>query len=97
MTFSIGLLLVLSLYREGYLRPLDYMAFCGNWEGRVPINRFEHTSWMAVDTPTDRPKSVHNRCVIEFLVAFLCCDFLFFFILTPLNSATRWIQFVNPK
>ena len=23
-----------------------------------------HTSWVAVATPTDRPKSVHNRCVI---------------------------------
>ena len=24
-----------------------------------------HTSLVAVATPTDRPKSVHNRCVIE--------------------------------
>ena len=22
-------------------------------------------SWVAIDTPTDRPKSVRNRCVIE--------------------------------
>ena len=29
---------------------------------------------MAVVTPTDRPKSVRNRCVIEVLVAFLCCQ-----------------------
>ena len=36
----------------------------GEWEGlaRKPVN---HTSWMAVVTPTDRPKSVRNRCVIE--------------------------------
>ena len=27
-----------------------------------PVN---HTSWVAVVTPTDRPKSVRNRCVIE--------------------------------
>ena len=28
-----------------------------------PVN---HTSWVAVPvaTPTDRPKSIHNRCVI---------------------------------
>ena len=36
-----------------------------------------HTSWVAVVTPTDRPKSVHNRCVIEVLVAFLCCQVAF--------------------
>ena len=37
----------------------------GYWEGWVPVNRFNHTSWMTVVTPTDRPKSVRNRCVIE--------------------------------
>ena len=31
----------------------------------------QHNSWVAVATTTDRPKSVHNRCVIEPLVAFL--------------------------
>ena len=29
-------------------------------------------------TQTDRPKSVHNCCVIEVLVAFLCCHVAFF-------------------
>ena len=29
---------------------------------------------MAVVTPTDRPKSVRNRCVIKIFVAFLCCQ-----------------------
>ena len=29
------------------------------------VNRFNHTSWLAVVTPTDRPKLVRNRCVIE--------------------------------
>ena len=28
-------------------------------------NRFTHTSWVAIVTLTDRPKSVRNRCVIE--------------------------------
>ena len=31
----------------------------------MPVNRFNHTSWVDVVTPTDRPKSVRNRCVIE--------------------------------
>ena len=29
---------------------------------RTPVN---NTSWVAIVTPTDRPKSVRNRCVIE--------------------------------
>ena len=28
----------------------------------------DHTSWVAIVTPTDRPKSVRNRCVIEVFV-----------------------------
>ena len=30
-----------------------------------PVNRFNHTSLVAIVTPTDRSKSVRNRCVIE--------------------------------
>ena len=30
---------------------------------------------MAVVTPSDRPKSFHNRCVIDVFVVFLCCHF----------------------
>ena len=33
----------------------------GRWACK-PVN---HTSWVAVVTPTDRPKSVRNRCLIE--------------------------------
>ena len=33
----------------------------GRW-ARKPVN---HTSWVAVVTPTDRPKSVRNSCLIE--------------------------------
>ena len=29
------------------------------------VNRFNHTSWVAVVTTTGRPKSVRNRNVIE--------------------------------
>ena len=38
--------------------------------------RFCHTSLVAVVTPTDRPKSVCNRCVIEVfggVFVLLCC------------------------
>ena len=38
--------------------------------------RVNHTSWVAVVTPTDRPKSVGNCCLIElFLWRCLCCHF----------------------
>ena len=44
--------------------PFDYMAVAVS--GKVgPENQVNHTSWVAVVTPTDRPKSVRNRCVIE--------------------------------
>ena len=42
--------------------------------GRKPVN---HTSWVAVVTPTDCPKSVSNRCVIENFGTVLCCHFAF--------------------
>ena len=31
----------------------------------VLVNRFNHTSWVTTVTPTDRPKSVRNSCVIK--------------------------------
>ena len=34
------------------------LRLVGRW-ARKPVN---HTSWVAVVTPTDRPKSVRNRC-----------------------------------
>ena len=33
---------------------------CGEWDGWDPVNRFNHTSWVAIVTPTNRPKSVRN-------------------------------------
>ena len=57
--------------------PFDYTAVAGN--GNVgPVNQVNHTSWLAVVTPTDRPKSVRNRFVIE-----LFCDDVFFFATLP--------------
>ena len=46
---------------------------------RQPVN---HSSWVAVVTPSDRPKSVRNRYIIElFLWRCLCCHFTFLTIL----------------
>ena len=65
-----GWLLVLSLYKEDYIQ---FFKICflliarllRKWDGWALINRFNHTSWVVVVSPTDRPKSVRNRCVIE--------------------------------
>ena len=46
----------------------DYTAAAGSWKVGT-VNQVNHTSWLAVVTPTDRPKSARNRCVIELFVA----------------------------
>ena len=46
------------------------------------VNRFDHTSWVAVVSQTDRPKRFRNRCVIEVfggVVVLSLCFFLFCF------------------
>ena len=44
--------------------PFEFRASLGT--SILPsINRFNHTSWLTVVTPTDRPKPIRNRCVIE--------------------------------
>ena len=40
----------------------------GRW-ARKPVN---HTSWVVVVTPTDRPKSVRNCCLIELFCGVVC-------------------------
>ena len=42
---------------------------------QLTVNRFNHTCWMAVVTPTDCPQLVCNRCVIE---VFCCVSVLSF-------------------
>ena len=43
------------------------------WVGRwALLNLVNHTNWVAVVTPTDRPKSVCNRCVIELFCGVVC-------------------------
>ena len=44
---------------------------CGELEGG-PVNQVNHTSWVAVVTPTDRPKSVRNCCLIELFCGVVC-------------------------
>ena len=51
--------------------PFDYTPVAGS--GKVgPVNHVNHTSWVAVVSPTDRPKSVRNRCVIELFCGVVC-------------------------
>ena len=55
------------IYKFLNVCPLNYTAVAGS--GKVgPVNQVNHTSWVAVVTPTDCPKSVRNRCVIELFV-----------------------------
>ena len=69
-------LLVCCLYKEVYLQIFKCVSFwlhgcCGEWEGG-PVNQVNHTSWVAVVIPTDRPKSVRNRCLIELFCGVVC-------------------------
>ena len=52
---------------------------CGKWEDKDPVNRFNHTSWVAIVSRIDRPKSVRNRCIIESFVVFFVVTLLFGF------------------
>ena len=62
---AVGLLSIRRfIYKFLNLCPFDNTAVAGN--GKVgAVNQVNHTSWMAIVTPTDRPKSARNRCVIE--------------------------------
>ena len=49
--------------------------FAVEWKG---IDLVNHTIWVTVVTPTDRTKSVRNRCVIELfgdVFVLSCCPF----------------------
>ena len=68
--------LLLSVYKEVYLQIFKCVSFwlhgCyGELEGG-PVNQVNHTSWVAVVTPTDRPKSVRNCCLIELFCGVVC-------------------------
>ena len=56
------------IYKFLNVCPFDYTAVAGS--GKVgPVHQVNHTSLVAVVTPTDRPKSVRNRDVIELFLA----------------------------
>ena len=70
-------LLVCCLYKAVYLQIKKKMSvllitrllrLVGRW-ARKPVN---HTNWVALVTPTDRPKSVRNRCLIELFCGVVC-------------------------
>ena len=51
--------------------PFDYTAVSGS-EKVGPVNQVNHTSWVAIVAPTDRPKSVLYRSVIELFCGLFC-------------------------
>ena len=59
--FCIRALCIFERYFERYFPSFTKM--------RKPVN---HTSWVAVVTPIDRPKSVRNRCLIELFCGVVC-------------------------
>ena len=69
-------LLVCCLHKEVYLQIFKCVSFwlhgcCGEWEGG-PVNQVNHTIWVAVVTPTDRPKSVRYCCLIKLFCGDVC-------------------------
>ena len=69
---AVGLLFYIRRFIYKFLNvcPFDYTADAGS--GKVgPVNQVNHTSWVAVVTPTDRPKSV-RECVIELFCGVVC-------------------------
>ena len=72
----LGWLLVCCRYKEVYLQIFKRVSFlihgcCGEWMAG-PVDQLNHTSWEAVITPTDHPKSVRNRCEIEPFFGVVC-------------------------
>ena len=59
------------IYKFLNVCPFDYTAVAGSWK-IGPVNQVNHTSWMAVVTPSDRPKSVRNSYVIELFCGVVC-------------------------
>ena len=88
------------IYKFLDICPFDYKAVA--WSGKVgPVNQVNHTSWVAVGTTTDRPKSVRNRFVIELFCGVVCVVFLFLLMLRPFFSelvmSTDLLSFEHPS
>ena len=59
------------IYKFVNVCPFEYTAVAGS--GKVgSVTQVNHTSWMLIGTPTDRPKSVRNHCLIENFCGVFC-------------------------
>ena len=93
-------LLVLGLNKEDYLQFFKYVffrlhGFCGYWEGWDPVSRFNHTSWVAIVSPTGRPKSVRNLCVIELFVGVLVLSRCFLNFSVGVGVFVTWLSQIS--
>ena len=59
------------IYKFLNVCPFDYTAVAGSRKVWT-VNQVNHTGSVAVVTPTDRPKSVRNRCDIELFCGVVC-------------------------
>ena len=70
-TLQFSLCIRMFIYKFLNVCPFDYTAVAGS--GKVwPVIQVNHTSWVAVVTHTERPKSVWNRWVIELFCGVVC-------------------------
>ena len=59
------------IYKFLNVCPFYFTAVAGS--GQVgPVNQVNHTSWLAIVTPTDRPKSARNRTLIKLFCGVVC-------------------------
>ena len=68
-TFKVVFTYALCLCQSDSASVLWYFTFK---PGILPVKPVNHTSWVALVTPTDRPKSVRNRCLIDFFGGVVC-------------------------
>ena len=76
-------MLVHGPYKKDYLHIFKCVSFWWHinsskleyWDN---VNRFDHTFWVTVVIPTDRPQSVSNRCENEVFVRRFCVVTLLF-------------------
>ena len=64
---------------------------CGEWKGWPP-KPANNSSWIAVVTPTYRPKSIRNRCVIERFGVFVLSFYLFLISVAKGVACCHWTK-----
>ena len=65
MNISIALFMNMLITKQKYKLNNFYHKTLNIARVRVPVNRFNYTSWMTVFPPTDRHKLARNRYEIE--------------------------------